>query len=69
MNLQGKFPDEDKGFDGWKSLSPVDAFPAQNNRSKFTLNNYAQVVYSDVITYYMIMYIFHEGRKVNSGVL
>ncbi|XP_045161409.2 inactive C-alpha-formylglycine-generating enzyme 2-like [Mercenaria mercenaria] len=38
MNVwHGKFPDEDKGHDGWKSLSPVDAFPAQNNQSMFDM--------------------------------
>ncbi|XP_052806736.1 inactive C-alpha-formylglycine-generating enzyme 2-like [Mya arenaria] len=34
MNVwQGRFPDVDSGADGWKGLSPVDAFPAQNNNS------------------------------------
>ena len=33
--FQGKFPNEDKGYDGWVGLSPVDAYPAQNNFSKY----------------------------------
>lgn len=38
MNIwQGKFPEEDKGYDGWKGLSPVDAFPAQNNFTMYDM--------------------------------
>lgn len=30
LHLQGKFPDFNKVWDEWEFLSPVDAFPAQN---------------------------------------
>lgn len=34
---QGKFPDEDKGYDGWKGLSPVDAYPPQNDNGMYDM--------------------------------
>ncbi|XP_052254554.1 inactive C-alpha-formylglycine-generating enzyme 2-like [Dreissena polymorpha] len=38
MNVwQGKFPDDDTALDGWAGLSPVDAFPSQNNNSMYDM--------------------------------
>lgn len=38
MNIwQGTFPEEDKGADGWRGLSPVNAFPAQNNATMYDM--------------------------------
>ena len=34
LYFQGTFPDEDEGYDGFKGLSPVDAYPPQNNNSE-----------------------------------
>lgn len=41
---QGKFPDEDSAEDGYHGVSPVKAFPPQNNYGRWDFAGFSRVI-------------------------